>query len=61
MENTKQVKQVGHCDNCDGTDVEQMHWVNVNTKEVGDTISDEPDNMWCNDCQAHIQITYKAE
>jgi len=53
----KEVKQVGHCDECDGTNVEQMRWVNTN--EIGDIISDEDDNMWCQDCSEHTMITYK--
>jgi len=36
-----------------------MRWVNVNTNEIGDIISDEDDNMWCQDCSEHTMITYK--
>jgi hypothetical protein len=46
------------CSNCESNHVEQLHWVNVNTDEVGGTTGEEEDT-WCNKCEGHHKIIDK--
>jgi len=55
-------KQVGHCDKCDGTDVECRVWYHVNEEFIPNEIThDDNDDTWCNTCEEHNGITYKPK
>jgi len=38
------------CSNCGSNHVERLHWVKVNTKEIGGTNGEDVDT-WCNTCE----------
>lgn len=49
------------CTKCNGTDVEEQMWVNLNTFEISDnpTTDCDLDNTsmhWCNDCEENVVI-----
>ena len=49
------------CAECGSPNVQIKMWVNPNTNEIGDGVSDgESDDNWCCDCERHPNlITYK--
>jgi hypothetical protein len=47
------------CKVCGGMNVEVKVWKNPNTGEVGEPISSENEDTWCNDCEAHNGINNK--
>ncbi|HPC10137.1 MAG TPA: hypothetical protein PLN85_03600 [archaeon] len=55
MENTILV-----CSECGSEDIEVKTWVNPNTNEIGDVVSNEEEDCWCNDCQEHCTLKLKT-
>jgi len=52
--------EVGHCKECDGTDVDYRIWKNANTGVITGEYYDDEDT-WCNDCEEHNGIVYRFE
>ena len=44
------------CEKCGGDNVQVKAWVNPNTNEIIETMSDEVEDCWCEDCEEHIEI-----
>jgi hypothetical protein len=49
-------KTVFLCSNCASDNVEMKAWVNPNTDDIGDTISTEDEDCYCNDCKGHYKL-----
>jgi hypothetical protein len=49
-------KTVFLCSNCGSDNVEMKAWVNPNTDDVGDTVSTEEEDCYCNDCEGHHKL-----
>lgn len=51
------------CKECNGTNVDHAHWVNLNTEEVGEVFGSwcYGDNQYCNDCCEHTEIEWVDE
>jgi hypothetical protein len=45
-----------YCSNCGGTNVQRKVWVNPNTNELGESISNDQEDCWCNDCQKQYDL-----
>lgn len=49
-------KTVFLCSNCGSDNVEMKAWVNPNTDGIGDTISSEEEDCYCNDCDGNHEL-----
>lgn len=50
------------CENCKGTNIQMKAWVDVNTLEYKDSVSDaEEGDNWCEDCQKSVYFRIKEE
>lgn len=49
------------CENCGSSNVQTKMWVDANTNEIKDSVSDgESNDNWCEDCETHPNlITHK--
>jgi hypothetical protein len=45
------------CDNCGSKKVQAIAWVNPNNDKVSDYRMDDIEDMWCDNCQEHVNIT----
>tara|TARA_R110000868_G_scaffold55232_3_gene171854 strand:+ start:88 stop:267 length:180 start_codon:yes stop_codon:yes gene_type:complete len=52
--------QIGRCNVCKSTEVDELRFVNVNTGETTGTTGEE-DNEWCNECEDYTTIKYTNE
>ena len=52
-------KTIEVCSNCGSNHVEQSHWVNINTNEIGGTTGDGVEDLWCNGCEDHHKTIIK--
>ncbi len=57
--NAGKTKTVLVCSNCDGQNVETKAWINPNNNNIGETISCDSDDCWCNDCEEHHTLILK--
>ena len=47
------------CDECGGTNIQVLAWVNANTNEyISESCNDENDR-WCEDCNTHVDFKEK--
>ena len=53
---TDKTKIVFLCSNCGSDNVEMKAWVNPNTDDIGDTISSEDEDCYCNDCDGNHEL-----
>jgi len=44
------------CADCGGTNVQVKAWVNPNTDEIVETMQDEMEDCWCDNCEEHVTI-----
>ena len=45
------------CSECKGENVEQRHWVDVNTDKVlSSCYEGDDDDNWCRDCEEHVSF-----
>lgn len=44
------------CDNCGSDDVEIRYWMGLNNNSIGQSISEDKEDNWCNGCQGHHAI-----
>jgi hypothetical protein len=49
------------CENCGLNDVEQKQWVNPNTEALGEMVSEESNDTWCNNCNEHVDLIHKND
>ena len=50
------------CEQCGGTNLEQMCWCDPNTGKVTDNShSDDKQDRWCNDCEEHVHFIFEKE
>jgi len=55
----KKNKMMWICSNCGSSNVQTKKWVDVNTDEIKDDVSDgESDDNWCEDCETHPYLSY---
>ena len=49
------------CSECGGNNVQVKAWINPNTDEIVDLVSDEIDECWCDDCEKHNLININKD
>lgn len=45
------------CSECGSANVSSKCWADPNTDEIGDYVSNEPEDNWCEECQRHVKLT----
>ena len=49
------------CENCGGSNIQTKMWIDPNTNEVIDSVSDgDSDDNWCDDCEEHVRFDTKV-
>lgn len=45
------------CSKCSGSKIQIKAWVDANTYEVIDVMTEDQEDTWCEDCQEHNGVT----
>ena len=49
-------KTIYVCKQCDSNNVQIMVWANPNTDKIIDDVQGINENIWCEDCQDHVDL-----
>lgn len=47
------------CSECGSSNVEVKKWVNPNTNKIGEDVIFDDDDVYCNDCEKHVNLKLK--
>ena len=47
------------CSNCGSEQVEQLMWVDLNTREIKDPQGEDSKDYWCRECEGHHRVEVK--
>lgn len=53
---SKEIEICDVCSECGGVNIWSKQWVNPNTGELGEMISDEEEDSYCDDCEKHVKL-----
>ena len=49
------------CEQCGGTNVQCLAWVDANTNEYKGDFTQESQDQWCEDCQDHVNLIWEQK